>query len=237
MVSVAPQTGMAWDYGKNRYAHRYVSLSLGRHILGITYANRPEDRERVEKEYRTLLDGIRQRPLFDVPHEPGVCLPYAFIRDDGTTRRHIGMTYRLREHPDVTIWLEDANATADGPHVRSETLTARYRAKFFWEQDYKNAKRVASEWTPGYRRTEIDGREAVETFVKLVRYEDNIEDYGYLAVVRGDPDAAEDSPDLMLYVIRDAANATKRGIAPIGRDELLEMARTIAASVRKRPVQ
>lgn len=91
---------------------------------------------------------------------------------------------RERELLDVTIWLEDIDAAADGPYVRSETLTARY-----------------------------------------------------LAVVRGDPDAAEDTPDLMLYVIRDAANATKRGVTPIGRDQLLELARGIAASIRKRPTR
>ena len=71
----------------------------------------------------------------------------------------------------------------------------------------------------------------------LVMRTDDTIDYGYLAVVRGDPQAKVDTPDLMLYVIRDAKNAVAKGKKPIDKDEVLKMAEAIAASVKHRPVQ
>jgi len=190
-----------------------------------------------EKNYKTVLSGLRPRPLFDVPHEPGVCLPYTFIRDDGTTPRHIGMTYRLVDHPDITIWLEDSDAAAYGPHTKNGVLEPEYTAAYFWTNRYNAAKAFESEWSDDFKYTDINGRKAVETFVKLQHYDADTIDYGYLAVIRGDPDAKEDTPDVMLYVIRNADNATKRGITPMPKDAFLNLARQIAHSVKKRPVQ
>lgn len=75
----------------------------------------------------------------------------------------------------------------------------------------------------------------MQTFVQFER-KDGTQDYGYLAVAPGDPEAKEDAPDLMLYVIRDAKNAKAKGIEPVSKEALLEMAQTIAASVKRRPV-
>jgi hypothetical protein len=71
--------------------------------------------------------------------------------------------------------------------------------------------------------------------MKLTRQDDQI-DYGYLAASAGDHLAKEDTPRLMLYVIRDAKNAQAKGIEPIGKDEFFKLAKDIAASVKRRPV-
>jgi hypothetical protein len=73
----------------------------------------------------------------------------------------------------------------------------------------------------------------VESFVKIVR-EDGSEDYGYLVVARGDPFAKEDTPDLMLYVVQNSRNAKAKGAVPMSKDAFLELAQTVAASVRRR---
>lgn len=195
---------------------------------------------RVAKTYASLLEGLRPRPLFDVPHEPGVCLPYLFIRDDGSQPRGVGTTYRLKDHPDITVWLEDGSAALVDPRRRPETYTPQYMASFFWEQDYQNRRAFKSLW-PGHKAFKegtLAGRKGVKTFVELTRYDaQQTKDYGYLVAVRGDPDAREDAPDLMLYVIQDSVNATKRGVLPLGKDEFFRLAETIAASVRHRPVR
>lgn len=188
--------------------------------------------------YQTLLTGLRPRPIFDVPKDPGVCVQYAFVRDDGENRRHVGITYRLKAHPDITIWLQDGSAARIGDNQNPDKFTAQYKAAFFWEQDYQNRRSFKSLW-PGhyaFQPTTLAGQEGVKTFVELTRRDGETHDYGYMVAVRGDPDAKEDSPDLMLYVIQDSVNARKLGIEPLSKDAFLEMAETIAASVKRRPV-
>lgn len=133
---------------------------------------------------------------------------------------------------------------------------------FFWGQRYRSlgeAKLISR------NSNRFAGYESLNTFVELTRddqipgsasYEEreralqraqrglppeeprpttHSTDYGYLSVVRGDPDAKVDTPDLMFYVIRTAQNASAKGIEPVGKEEFLELAQTIAASVKRRP--
>jgi hypothetical protein len=191
----------------------------------------------------TLVRSIHSRPIFDIPKGEGVCLPYTFIQDDGQRPRSVGVTYRLKSHPDVTIWLEDSTAqnnladTGSGTTLAAkdpDRLSPEYKTQFFWSQDYQSPKAWRHLW-PSLHEVRLDGRKGVASFVELKR-QDNTIDYGYLAVVRGDREAQQDTPDLMLYVIRDAKNAIANGRRPIDKDELLRMAEAIAASVRRRPI-
>ena len=96
------------------------------------------------------------------------------------------------------------------------------------------AKDGKNEWARGGHPVTLAGYKGLSSFVKFIRHDDAV-DYGYAAVVRGDPNAKEDTPDLMVYVIRDSHNA--KGKEPMPKDEFLKMAETIAASVKRRPVQ
>ncbi|MDB5802375.1 MAG: hypothetical protein JWL63_3314 [Rhodocyclales bacterium] len=185
-----------------------------------------------------FVSGIASRPFGTVPHIPGVCLPYIFIGDDETPGRSISATYRLKDHPDITIWLEDSNAARIGPGQNPEKFTPVSQSDFFWTQRYGSGvrKSVRSIWAIPYRNIDFAGQKGVESFVRIIRGDD-AEDFGYLAVVRGDPDAKKDTPDLMLYVIRDAKNSTAKGIEPVSKDAFLEIAQTIAASVKRRPTK
>ena len=64
--------------------------------------------------------------------------------------------------------------------------------------------------------------------------EDGTQDFGYLLVIRGEPDAKDDRPDLTMYVIRDAANAKAKGVEAVSKEQVLEMGRAVAASIRHR---
>lgn len=228
--------GRAWK-GENFYS---AYLYVGANAIDWGYGTQSDDISDLRNSYDNLLAGLRPRSLFDIPKEPGVCLPYLFIEDDGKPPRHIGTTYRLKDHPDITVWLEDGSAALVDPRRRPETYTPQYMAGFFWEQDYQNRRAFKSLW-PGHKAFKegtLAGRKGVKTFVELTRYDaQQTKDYGYLVAVRGDPDAREDAPDLMLYVIQDSVNATKRGVPPLGKDEFFRLAETIAASVRHRPVR
>ncbi len=151
--------------------------------------------------------------------------------------RDIAATFLLGDHPDVTIMLKDANAAgSQSDNPRRDIFTPEYRSNDFWNQYRSLGEKISSEWLTPYRSTTLAGQKGLGSFTKIIR-EDDTEDYGYLVVASGDPEAKEDTPDLMLYVIRDAKNAKAKGIEPISKDKLLEMAQTIAASVKRRPVQ
>ena len=47
---------------------------------------------------------FRTRSAFDTPQQNGICIPYGFIADDGKQPRHVAVSMRLKEHPDVTVF-------------------------------------------------------------------------------------------------------------------------------------
>lgn len=228
------QIRMAWR-GPDYY-RAYLLV----HDIAVWWAidPQPDDMSNIAKDYQTLTTGLRYRPVFAIPKESGVCFPYLFVQDDGTAPRHVGSTYRLKDHPDITVWLQDATATVVLPNQDPDKFTAHYMAGFFWEQDYQNRRSFGSLW-PGHQAFKpgtLAGYKGVKTFVELFR-DDGTRDLGYLVAVRGNPKAKEDAPDLMLYVIQDSVNARKRGIEPLSQEAFFHLAETIAASVKRRETQ
>lgn len=180
------------------------------------------------------LDNIAKnfsiRSLFEVPKSRGVCLPYGFIKDDGTdANRQIGVTYRLVGHPDVTIFFLDEKASTTDPK-----LTSRQENQFVWGYDYGIGKHIKLHGFMPYRSVKLDGREGVATSATITRDDDST-DYGYLATVQGDSNAPVDTPNLLLLVERNAKYAKKN--PPVSADELDQIAKIIAASIRRRPIQ
>ncbi|MDB5802373.1 MAG: hypothetical protein JWL63_3312 [Rhodocyclales bacterium] len=227
-----PQNG----FGFQADGRRFLTLRLGTHLF-IWSSYSGIDSQQAQQSFNSIVSGLRTRDAFVIPNDPGVCLPYAFIRDDGNTPRVIAATYRLREHPDVTIWLQDRDSEHPWSGFDPEKLTPVAKADSFWTYyDSSDRKSLRSVWNDPYRRITLANSKGVESFVRIIR-KDDTEDFGYLVVARGDPDAKEDTPDLMLYVIRDTKNAKAKGIEPISKDAFLEMAQTIAASVKRRPTK
>ncbi|ATI29749.1 MULTISPECIES: T6SS immunity protein Tli4 family protein [Ralstonia solanacearum species complex] len=229
-LSTAKQKALAWRIGPN-YS---VYIEAGQSGLWWSISSRPARLPALEEYYQTLIEGVSARPLYTVPSEPGVCLPYAFIRDDGKHGRKINTTYRLREHPDITILLEDQGASqVDNTRISDHDIAIR-RSDNFWIQRYAGGRfLLRSLWSSDYKKVKLPAGKGVESFVAIKR-EDGTEDYGYLLTIRGDPDAKEDRPDLMMYVIRNAANAKSKGIEPVSQEQVLEMGRAVAASIRHR---
>jgi hypothetical protein len=230
-LSVAPLTGWA-----SRVNTAYtMTVAVGNHIVRSGSVTAPEHMAWSRQSFDIKVNGLALRSFGDLPQSAGVCFPFIFIKDDGSPRRAISVTYRLQEHPDVTVWLEDSSAEAVDLGQDPAKFTAEYQTSFFWQQRYQSRADWRSLW-PGTKGVRLDGRKGLASFVELKR-KDGAVDFGYLAVVRGDPKAKSDEPDLMLFVVRDAKNAIARGMQPIERDQLLEIAQTIAASVKHRSVR
>ncbi|MPN53846.1 hypothetical protein SDC9_201514 [bioreactor metagenome] len=150
------------------------------------------------------------------------------------------MTYRLKEHPDITVNLksETAEPTPElGGDIRPDAVTNDFRTDLYWGAKVtpSRVKSARSIWhAPARRSVQLAGRPGQETFLAVVRKNATEEDYVYHAVARGNPDAPEASPDIRFFVEQQRENAIKRGIAPLTQDEVLKLARQIAASVGQR---
>ena len=233
----APATG--WQTVSANHFSMTAYLPVGNVAIKWRISAATERSPAYRKDLEAFLFGVRPRPILTVPAENGVCLPNVFVQDSGRANvtRIVATTYRLREHPDVTIMVEDATATAVPDGRDPKLYSAVYKSNFFWTQRYRTAvKSLKSLLNRKHNKIKLARQDAVETMFQLER-ENGTEDFGYLVISRGDPDAAVDTPDIMLYVIRDADNAKKKGFTPVPKDEFFAMAKSIAASVQRREIK
>ncbi len=230
-LSVAPKRGIA-----TRVNAAYdVSLLIDDRIIRQSSSGQGMGWPDQMTQFHTFATGAVARSYGDIPNRPGICLPYFFVGDDGRPARSIGTTYRLTNHPDITVWLEDASALERSSDQIEAKLEPRAKSDFFWSNyDSSSRQSLRSEWSPSYRNVSFAETKAVESFVKIVRKDSSV-DFGYLVAGRGDSKAKPDASDLMLYVIQNAKAARDKGIEPLRRDAFIELAQAIAASVKRRP--
>ena len=226
-------TMMGWQFKERLAVRRFVGDSMVVWSLDLSNAN--------------SIVHARPRPIFEVPKEPGLCLPYVFAPDDGRLERGLSMSFRLKDHPDIQITLTDAsafkperlNASGEMPEaevkLRNKHAEPEQEIGYFWLERLNAARKYESQWlVPDTTRpVTLAGYKGLQSFVRLTM-DDGTLNYGYYAVVRGNPDAAEDTPDLRLYVRQDVRQA--EGKTPLTKEQFIEMAQAIASSVQRRPV-
>lgn len=125
-MQIGPLDGVGWESA----SHMRLVVRAGSSAIRWSVDFRPDSAAEAQSTQRALLTGLRPRAMFETPAAEGVCLPYVFIQDDGKRSRSIAATYRLKDHPDVTIWLEDSSAqsmvtsTGNGNVIGQRTPTA-----------------------------------------------------------------------------------------------------------------
>lgn len=199
------------------------------------FQDEDEDPKALIKRVAGVLSDVRAREMFEVPPEPGICLQNAFLPDQGGVKRSVGIPYRLKDHPEVEVFFSDSSP-GPLPRANSKRQTAADEVQFFWEARYGGGDKqhkLIHPHIPGVAQfpdVRLGGYKGKSSFVEIT-HRDNSIDYGYMAYVKGDAGANEDSPTLMLYVIRTASRAKGE---PLSKDQIKEMAERIAASVRRR---
>lgn len=196
-----------------------------------------------EPEMLSLLNRFRSRKLYEVPAEQGFCLPYGFIAgDSGHEPRNMGVTYRLKDHPDVTIFFQDFG-------VNGEILTDKGSMKeamtHMWNNSYLMGASKKELLFPKWQSIKMDNRKGMGTFVKatysnvpVYDYKGhvierlNYIDYGYAAYIRGNKENRNKEPNLLLYVSQNTEQA--KGKPPMSKDELKKLAEHIVSSVKRR---
>lgn len=210
--------------------HRAAGFYIYENGRAISFRESSSDPSVAKKRTEAVLQGLSARRTNEIPKGDGVCLPDMFVADNGKdSTRQVGITFRLKNHPDVTIFFLDEKALAVDPK-----LTSKQKSEFVWGYEYGIGKRIRLVGAAPYRTVKLDGREGVETSAIITR-DDGSTDYGYLATVQGDSNAPVDTPNLLLLVERNAKYA--KGNAPVSAEELDLMAKGIAASIRRRVAQ
>lgn len=80
------------------------------------------DRATHKRQFLKLLSDFRPRKPYDIPTEPGICIPYGFIRDDGSTFTDIKQSIRWPDAPGVIYTIH--TGYVDRRHMKSTTLLA-----------------------------------------------------------------------------------------------------------------
>lgn len=223
---------LAWSSQQNV---RFL-MQLDDHLLAGRFGYTDKSKSENIALFKAFARQVMARPVFSIPKDSGVCLPFSFIRDDGQHFRNVTATYRSKSHPDVSIIIQDASAPeVDDPKL-AKTTQAETALNEFWSQyqHSRTGRKVTAGWGPRKTRAvEIDGRKGLSTFVKIARV-DGSADFAYSAYVEGDPNASKDTPNLVLHVIREGSMAQARGREPMDEKTLIELAQRVASTIRSR---
>ncbi|MDY0928580.1 T6SS immunity protein Tli4 family protein [Enterobacter sp. CFBP8995] len=185
-----------------------------------------------EPEVKSLLSRFSPRELYEVPTKQGFCIPYGFIANDSGQEPHnMAVTYRLKEHPDVTIFIQDLGQEPSDGFIRPENESEKDFITYLWEHKYQWGSVYKDLISPKWRTIEMDGRKGLGTFA-MAEFSDGRVDYGYAAYVRGNHNARNVQPDLLVYVMQYSVQAKDR--PPMDKKELEKMAERIVASVKRR---
>ncbi|MFP3796547.1 T6SS immunity protein Tli4 family protein [Paraburkholderia sp. SIMBA_027] len=217
LLPVSDERSIAWSSEKGAGFYTYKN---GTAVSFTTDSMSPQRALDILANVSTRKDG-------QMPASPGVCMPGLFVASSQPDDvRNIGVTFRLKAHPDVLIFFHDLKVLKDQPK-----LTSRQKNEFVWTSEFGVGKAVKLHGVFPWQTVKLDGREGVGTFATITRRNDAT-DYGYLVTVQGDLNAPTDTPDLLLYVERNAA--ASQGKTPVTADELEKIGEEVAASIRRR---
>jgi len=212
---------------QNRLYHFWKNYEKG---TGDESQSAEKQWRRNEPEVLSLLSRFRPRKLYEVPAEQGFCMPYGFIAgDSGQEKHNMAVTYRLKDHPDVTIFFQDLGMKPEAGE--EDNLNAKDYVKWLWNWQYQWSSVSKELISPKWRSIEMDGRNGLGTFVKSV-FKDGVVNYGYVAYVQGDRNLRNKQPDLLLYVMQHGQLMNDQ--PPMDKDELEKMAEHIVSTVKRR---
>lgn len=230
-IHTKPSQGVIYRYNDNYSA----VITVGSHLLKTRGGDEGVPWIETKKDLHATLN-MKPRAVGEIPHQPGICMPYVFKEDSGTEYRSIATTWRLKEHPDITILLEDEKAEPLSKYIDPAKVTPVRKVEFFWEQNYRDAYRYGDYLWRAMHDVKLANVKGKGIPMEMTRRDGTI-DYGYFAAANGDPNAKEDTPNLQFYVLQNSQKAISQGIKPLEKKEFLKLVEEIAASIRHRPTE
>lgn len=136
---------IAWRVNASYSLTSYVGASALQWMIETQNKDMKNELRSSKEAYDVIKNAI-PRKIFQFPGATGLCLPYVFMADAGSTPRYISITYRLKSHPDITIWLEDGDGGPVPEGANPGKFTAEYDNEFFWTLNYQEPKKYRPAW-------------------------------------------------------------------------------------------
>jgi hypothetical protein len=193
---------------------------------------------------REFSEKFRTRKLYEIPQDPGFCIPYGFIQSEVARHpRKMGVKMTLKNHPDITVELLEWGIPPDVKGFFDEE-EAMHR---FWATEtggMAEKEQVVGSPRPVTMARQKGTAMLVEMTLPIsCIYAPDLDvkpacpaqvvDYGYIAYVTGQASPKEDTPNLVLLIMRRSDHGPN-GEPTLDRDQLLDLAETVAASVKRR---
>jgi hypothetical protein len=257
-VKIELKNAFAWSSKSNLS----VYLFRENRIFAAHVNKYKQNQSLVDARMGYFLDNFKERSQFNLPTTDGICIPFGFVKDDGSKYRNVGVAMRLIDHPDIEIFFKDTNASGLKENTAPEFKGSRGEVEFFWSYYGPSVGNQLQGTLNHYHDIKLGGYTGKYAFATIARsnqpnesrskdgeavadYKARVKkeiadgkrplDYGFMASYKGDP-SKTDEPDLMLYVIRTASRAIAAGKQPVSEEELKTMALQIAASIQRRKV-
>ena len=181
----------------------------------------------------SLLAMFRPRATYEIPADPGVCVPYGFVRAPDAQAFSIGTIYRLKDHPDIEFFFRIQPRTRTSKWDEWKTL------RMYWEHSDRDIKNISIDgilfWAryPSIRIAGNKGKYSTATITNP----DGTKDYGFAASYLGDTTDGIHKPEIFFYLHRTAARAIAAGIEPLDEDEVEDLAKQILGSLKWRKTE
>jgi hypothetical protein len=101
LVDIGVPDSLAFRDGPGLVIYLWRDQRIYRFLESATDSNKLTY-EQVEAKLRDIVKRFRVRQTFEIPSEPGVCIPHGFIADDGTAPFRMKNTFRVKDAPNVT---------------------------------------------------------------------------------------------------------------------------------------
>ena len=211
-------------YDKNFY-YFYKSVKDNKEM------NEESDRLPLVADYKQIAENFRRRELNEIPTEVGACMPYGFIRDDGQVPIHFQTTFRLNDHPEVevSIFEESERGKKEAKITRDREHSALvWNVDGFFEDHYYWTKSLSRGFIFNrYHSLTMNGKNALWSRGNYTA-PNGSKNITFVAAVLGD----QNNPHIEVAVARYTGYAQG---TPMSDEEVIDLGKRIAASVRVRP--
>ncbi|ALN85940.1 hypothetical protein LC55x_2675 [Lysobacter capsici] len=111
---------MAASRGYRSGRSYYVFLSRDGHAFRIQASDERVSAIERERRFRKFIGSFAARKQFDVPNQPGVCIPHGFIPDDGQGDYQTTMSMRQADRPGVIYTIDTGLLSENGYATRPQ---------------------------------------------------------------------------------------------------------------------
>ncbi|MFC6945226.1 T6SS immunity protein Tli4 family protein [Paraburkholderia dipogonis] len=121
VVPVGRPDAFAWA------GQRAAGFYIYENRRAISFRESSSEPSVAKQRTEAVLKGLSARNAYEIPKGDGVCLPGMFVADNGKdSARQVGVTFRLKNHPDVTIFFSMRKRWQLTPSLRLNRRVSSY---------------------------------------------------------------------------------------------------------------